>query len=178
MTNHDIVVVCWQMPTSWFENGHNGDNASTSLRMLYITQLTMKAKSSAILSLAYIKCSTTISSWFILSLVTCIQRLSKLPKEGTQGWHLCHQNNLLNMDIIIVGKLKCHNHSSWWHKHKCTTPFQYSLYCPHLNVTRVEKKRVVQTWIMEKHGSDSQNPLVGKWKTTKHIFYTRWRTHL
>ena len=32
--------------------------------------------------------------------------------EDTQGWHLCHQNNLMNMDIVIIGMLKHNNDSS------------------------------------------------------------------
>ena len=31
--------------------------------------------------------------------------------EDTQGWDLCHRKNLLNMEIFIVGMLKC-NHGS------------------------------------------------------------------
>ena len=39
-------------------------------------------------------------------LVINIQQFRCSLNKGTQGWHLCHQNNLLNTEIIIVGMLK------------------------------------------------------------------------
>ena len=45
---------------------------------------------------------------------------SSLKEEGTQGWHLVHQNNLLNKDTFIIGLLNCNNCSSHMHKFKCT----------------------------------------------------------
>ena len=44
--------------------------------------------------------------------VTFIQRLGSALNEGTQGWHLCLQDNWLKMETFIVGMLKCSNGSS------------------------------------------------------------------
>ena len=35
------------------------------------------------------------------------------------------------------------------HKHKCTTTIQYSLACPHLDMTKAEKNRVIRTDIIK-----------------------------
>ena len=54
--------------------------------------------------------------------VSCIQRLWEGSlNEGTHGWHLCHQNNLISMETFVVGMLKSSNG-------------------PHLNMPKVEEK--------------------------------------
>ena len=40
----------------------------------------------------------------------------------------------------ILGTLNPNIVRVTWHKNKCTTPLKYSLDCPHLSMTRVEKE--------------------------------------
>ena len=42
----------------------------------------------------------------LFQLVTFSNSFGSSLKEGTQSWHLCHQNNLLNMETFIVGTVK------------------------------------------------------------------------
>ena len=35
-----------------------------------------------------------------------------------------------------------------WHKHKYIPPFQYSLDCPHVDMTKVEKNKIIWTDII------------------------------
>ena len=69
----------------------------------------------------------------LFRLVTCIKQLWGSLKEVTEGWHLHHQNNLRNKHGTNINALPL---------------FEYSLDSPHLNMTKVEKNRVIQTNII------------------------------
>ena len=72
--------------------------------------------------------------------MACIQSLWEIPKSS-QGWQLCHQDNWLNIHCWYVEM------QQWFESHSISinalTPFQYSLDCPHLNMTKLEKNKVM-----------------------------------
>ena len=82
--------------------------------------------------------------------VTGIQWIWELPNKDTRDWHLCHQSNLMNMQIIIDGVLKCKNGY-----------FQYTLTIhswPWSKSKRIERFELISlNWIRREHWSARYN---------------------
>ena len=122
--------------------------------------------------------SGPISDWALFQSVKGIQWIWELPKKGTWDWHLCHQSNLMNMQIIIAGLLKWWDGSNTWHKYKRMTTLPIYFDYPHLTMIKVAKNRVIWTDIIK---LDNYRTLIspiqfflGRWPNKALLLHIIW----
>ena len=111
----------------------------------------------------------TKSSDTLLQSGTNIQRLWELPKQMYSRLALMSSKQIAEHGVDVCWYSET---LEWftWHKQKCTTPYQYSLDCPHSNTNRVIRTNIIK-FKSKEHWSDPQHHWL-------EIEYAHMHTHL